>query len=179
MIKSTENFDMVVMFDYTDREDGKEELLGIEELEQTLENVTPVLYIKETESIDVVLVELGTDSVEVANKINNTPTKIISRVVPINTVVGTSQKSIINKIKELSVDLTKPNDTFLIKCYEENKNNINCQKIRKHVMNEFINMDLTFSEKNPKWVVYIEIIGENTGLSILESSDFNENNPIN
>ena len=36
---------MVVMFDYTDCEDGKEELLGIEELEQTLENVnTRVIY---------------------------------------------------------------------------------------------------------------------------------------
>ena len=141
--------------------------------------LTPELYIKETESIDVVLVELGTDSVEVANKISNTPTKIISRVVPINTVVGTSQKSIINKIKELSIDLTKPNDTFLIKCCEENKNNINCQKIRKNVINELKNMDLKFSEKNPKWIVYIEIIGENTGLSILESSDFKENNPKN
>ncbi len=97
MIESTENFDMVVLFDYTDCEEGKDELLGIEELEQTLENVTPELYIKETESIDVVLVELGTDSVVVANKISNTPTKIISRVVPINTVVGTSQKSIIRK----------------------------------------------------------------------------------
>ncbi len=40
-------------------------------------------------------------------------------------------------------------------------------------------MDLKFSEKNPKWIVYIEIIGENTGLSILESSDFKENFNIN
>jgi tRNA acetyltransferase TAN1 len=166
---------MVVMFDYTDCEDGKDELLGIEELEQTLENLTPELYIKETESIDVVLVELGTDSVVVANKISNTPTKIISRVVPINAVVGTSQSSIIKKIKDLSIDLTKADDTFLIKCCNENTNNINCLKIRKNVIKELKNIGLKFSEENPKWIVYVEIIGENTGLSILKSEDFKEN----
>ncbi|MDD3985918.1 MAG: THUMP domain-containing protein [Methanobacterium sp.] len=165
---------MVVMFDYKDYEDGEDELLGIEELEQTLENLTPELYIKETKSSDVVLVELGTDSVAVANKISKTPTKIISRVVPINTVVGTSPSSIIKKIKKLSSEITQANDTFLVKCYEENKNNIKCQEIKKQVINELNDMNLKFNETNPKWIVYIEIIGENTGLNILKSSDFNE-----
>lgn len=165
---------MVVMFDYRDYEDGEDELLGIEELEQILENLTPELYIKETKSSDVVLVELGTDSVAVANKISKTPTKIISRVVPINTVVGTSPNTIIKKIKELSSEITQKNDTFFVKCYEENKNNIKCQEIKKQVINELNEMDLKFNETNPKWIVYIEIIGENTGLNILKSSDFNE-----
>jgi len=165
---------MIVMFDYRDYEDGEDELLGIEELEQTLEKLTPELYIKETKSSDVVLVELGTDSVAVANKISKTPTKIISRVVPINTVVGTSPHTIIKKIKELSSKITQASDTFCVKCYEENKNNIKCQEIKKQVINELNDMDLKFNETNPKWIVYIEIIGENTGLNILKSSDFNE-----
>ncbi len=100
-IGSTEKFDMVVKFNGESKHED-DELLGIEELECALKDMSSDLYIKESECLDIVLVELGTDSVEVAKKLRNSPTKIISRVVPINMVIESNQEAIIKKIKELS-----------------------------------------------------------------------------
>ena len=171
MIKSTEKFDMVVVFNDEDNEDMDEELPGIEEIEHALEDI-PEFYIKESEFLNVVLVELGTDSVEAANKIRNSPTKIISRVVPINAVVETSLESIIKKIIELSLEKTKKNDTFRVNCIVMDNDKVKCSETVKAVVNELDKINLCFNEKDPEWIINIAIIGENTGLSVLRTSDF-------
>jgi len=149
--------------------------MGIEEIEHALENMSSHVYIKESECMNVVLVELGTDSVEAAMKLRETPTKIISRVVPINTVVETNFESIITKVKELSVERTNTGDTFFVKCVVMNENKLRSSDIENAVKEELNKIELKYNEKNPKWNVYVEIIGENTSLSVLKSSDKNEN----
>ena len=64
-INTTEKFELIVIFD---NNDSKEELLGITEIEQTLENVNLKLYIKESECPNVVFVECETNCVEAAKQ---------------------------------------------------------------------------------------------------------------
>jgi hypothetical protein len=63
-IKTTKKFDMIVIFDDSDREEFDEELLGITELENALGNINLNLYIKESECSNVVFVECEIDCIE-------------------------------------------------------------------------------------------------------------------
>ncbi len=147
------------------------ELMGIEEIEDALKNMNSGVYIKESECLNVVLVELGTDSLEAAKILREKPTKIISKVVPINSVVETDLESIITKVMELSKEKTLTGDSFIINCVVRNEDRLISSEIKDAVKKELININLQYNEENPEWHVYIEIIGKNTGLSILKSYD--------
>jgi tRNA(Ser,Leu) C12 N-acetylase TAN1 len=47
------------------------------------------------------------------------------------------------------------------------------QQISNVVKSELRDINLKFDDENPKWVIYIGVIGENTGISILKSNVFN------
>jgi tRNA acetyltransferase TAN1 len=169
-IGSTEKFDMVVKFNGESKHED-DELLGIEELECALKDMSSDLYIKESECLDIVLVELGTDSVEVAKKLRNSPTKIISRVVPINMVIESHKEAIIKKIKELSQGISLPGDTFSVNCTVMNSDTLESTNLKKLVVEELCNIGLNYHEDKPKWMIYVEVIGKNTGLSVLKFAD--------
>jgi len=169
---TTEKFDMVVKFskslDEENYSDTTEEPVGIEEIENGLMDTDPELYIKETEFLDVVLVELSTDSEVSADKLKNSNPKTISRVVPINKVVNTDPYEIVSNLKEMARDKMDPGDSFTMEnplIHEEDKN----EYIMDKAGNILQNLDMNRDNKNPKWKVYVEIIGENTGLSILKA----------
>ena len=148
-------------------------MLGITEIEQTLENVNLKLYIKESECPNVVFVECETNCVEAAKKIKNTPSKRISRIVPINSVLKTNFEDIISKIKNYRLNIIKSGDTFNIICEVMKNSELTEQQIYNVVKTELSDLNLKFDDKNPKWDIYIGVIGENTGISILKSNDFN------
>lgn len=167
-IKPTEKFELIVIFDDSD---SKEELLGITELEQTLENVDLKLYIKESECSNVVFVECERNCVEAAKQIKNTPSKRISHIIPINSVLKTNFDEIISKIRELSLELIESGDTFNVKCDVMKNTELTKDQIIDVVKADLIDLNLKFDDKNPKWQIYIGVIGENTGLSIIKSND--------
>jgi tRNA acetyltransferase TAN1 len=167
---------LVVIFDGEANEDIDGELVGIEELEYALNDMSSGLYIKESECLDVVLVELGTDSVEVAKKLRESPTKIISRVIPINKVVESRLESIIQEIKELSREISKPGEFFSLKCTVMNNEKIEYPILKKSLLDELDKIGLIYNEKTPNWVVYVEVIGDNTGLSVLSFSEMEDYN---
>ena len=173
-ITSTEKFDMVVMLKGKGNEDLDIESLEIDEIENALKNISSEVYIKESECINVILVELGTDSVEVARKLRESPTKIISMVVPINTVVKTNIESILSKVKELSVERINKDETFFVRCVVMNENRLTSFDIENTVIEELNKLELEYNEESPQWNIYVEIIGKNTGISVLKSSDFTE-----
>jgi tRNA(Ser,Leu) C12 N-acetylase TAN1 len=170
-INTTEKFELIVIYDENDNEEV-EELLGITELEETIKNVNLKLYIKESECSNVVFVECERNSVEAAKQIKNTPSKRISRIVPINSALKTNFNDIISKIRELSLQIIESGDNFNIKCDVMKNTDLTEQQIIDAVIAELINLDMKFDNKNPKWEIYIGVIGENTGLSILKSNDF-------
>jgi len=137
----------------------------MDEIEDAFKNIGSV-YIKESECLNVVLVELGTDSVEAAKILRDTPTKIISRVVPINSVVETNLESIITKVKELSFAKTQKGDSFFVNCVVRNEKRLISPDIENVIKNKLIKIELKYDKENPKWYVQVEIIGKNTGLSV-------------
>ena len=165
---------MVVMLKGKGNEDLDIESLEIDEIENALENISSKVYIKESECLNVILVELGTDSMEVAKKLLESPTKIISMVVPINNVVKTNIESILSKVKELSVERINKDETFFVRCVVMNENTLTSCDIENAVIVELNKIELEYNEESPQWNIYIEIIGKNTGISVLKSSDFTE-----
>jgi len=165
---------MVVMLKGKGNEDLDIESLEIDEIENALENISSKVYIKESECLNVILVELGTDSMEVAKKLRESPTKIISMVVPINNVVKTNIESILSKVKELSVERINKDETFFVRCVVMNENTLTSCDIENAVIVELNKIELEYNEESPQWNIYIEIIGKNTGISVLKSSDFTE-----
>jgi tRNA(Ser,Leu) C12 N-acetylase TAN1 len=172
-INSTEKFDMIVMFNEGDNDELDDELLGIKEIKHILDNININFYIKESECADVVLVEFGTNYFEAAIKLMTTPTKRISRAIPINIVVKTNFELILNKVKDLSLEKTNSGDTFFVICDVMNETKLRASDIKNAVKEELINSGLKFDDNNPEWNIYIEIIGGNTGISILRSGYLN------
>ena len=54
-----------------------------------------------------------------------------------------------------------------------NKNKLRAWDKKNAVKEELINSGLKFNDNNPKWNIYVEVIGENTGISILRSGYLN------
>lgn len=170
-ITTTEEFDLIVMFNECANEYLNEELPGILEIEDALKNIDIKPYIKESEFDNVVLVEIGDNFIEATKKLNNTPTKTISRAIPINSVINTDFYDIINKIKELSIEKTRFGDTFRVACDVMSTENLVESTVIEAVKEELTDLNLVFDENDPKWQIHIEVIGENTGLSLLKSAD--------
>ena len=170
-INTTEKFELMVIFDDSDS-DELEEVTGITELEQTLENFNLQLYIKESECSNVVFVECERNCVEAAKQLKNTPVKRISRIVPINIALKTNYDDIISKIRELSLKIIKSGDTFNIKCDVMKNTDLTEQQIKNAVKSELKDLNMKYDDENHKWEIYIGVVGENTGLSILKSNDF-------
>jgi tRNA(Ser,Leu) C12 N-acetylase TAN1 len=51
--------------------------------------------------------------------------------------------------------------------------------IENTVIEKLNKLELEYNEESPQWNIYVEIIGKNTGISILKSSDFTEDNNNN
>ena len=147
-------------------------MLGITELEHALEEGNLKLYIKESECSNVVFAECETNCVEAAKQLKNLTSDRISRVVPIKHVLETNFDDIINKIIELSIEIIQSGDTFNINCDVMDTYELTEQQIKNVVKSELSNLNLNFEDKNPEWEIYIGVIGNNAGLSVLKSYDF-------
>ena len=171
---TTEKFDLVVKFkdslrdENVNDEQNPDELLGIEEIVFALSGKDPELYIKESEFFNIMLVELGTDSMEAAKELNKSNPQIISSIVPINKVVRTDLLEIVNSLGELAVDKMDPGDNFAVDSYVVTNKDIKSKEILNKVEKKLKKLDMNLEEKNPKWKIFVEVIGENTGLSILK-----------
>jgi tRNA(Ser,Leu) C12 N-acetylase TAN1 len=161
---------MIVIFE-DDDEELNEELLGIEEIEHALENINIKFYIKESVCSNVVLVEFGKNYLEAAKKLINSTSKKISRAIPINLVVKTDLDIIIKNIRDLVLEKTDSGDSLCINCEVMYKNNLDAFDIKNAVKDDLIESRLVFDDKYPKWNIYVIIIGENTGISILKTHD--------
>lgn len=91
---------------------------------------------------------------------------------PIKHVLETNFDDIINKIIELSIEIIQSGDTFNINCDVMDTYELTEQQIKNVVKSELNNLNLNFEDKNPEWEIYIGVIGNNAGLSVLKSCDF-------
>ncbi len=87
----------------------------MEEIELALSSYEPVLYIKESQYPNVILVELTMDPEEAVAILKDAPTTVISKVIPIDFVVKTQMDAILEKTWALAREKMNPNDLFVVR----------------------------------------------------------------
>ena len=143
--------------------------MGTEEIEQALQNYEVVLNIKESNFPNVILLDLSLTPLEALKILENSPTTVISKIVPIESVVRTRLDSILEKVVNLAGDKVTSEDSFNVICdlrgrkYIESKEDL-VNRISEELIEKF---NLTLEKNDPDWIVQIEVVGENTGISIL------------
>ena len=144
--------------------------MGIEEIELALSSYEPVLYIKESQYPNVVLVELTMDPKEAVVILSEAPTTVVSKVVPIDAVVKTRMGTILERALLIAGDKMDSNDSFVVRCDLRGREYIESEdELIEAVTNELLNnLDSAVDKINPDWVVQIEVVGEDTGVSVLK-----------
>jgi tRNA acetyltransferase TAN1 len=169
LIKPTETFNLLITLQGHKDENVGEELLGTEEIELILQNYETMVNIKESNFPNVILIDLIMDPLEAVKIIANSPTTVISKVVPIETVVRTKLDSILEKVVNLAGDKVSSGDSFNLICdlrgrkYIKSKDEL-LDRISGKLIEKF---NLSLDGKDSDWVVQLEVVGENTGISIL------------
>jgi tRNA acetyltransferase TAN1 len=174
-IKPVDGFNLLVTVQgHKDSYTG-EELIGIEEIELALSSYEPVLYIKESQYPNVILVELTMDPEEAVAILKEAPTTVISKVVPIDAVVKTQIDSILEKAWVIAREKMNPGDKFVVRADLRGRSHIKSkEELIEVVSNELIDKldetldPLSLNTPNPDWVVQIEVVGEDTGISVLK-----------
>lgn len=168
-MKPTVSFNLLLTFKGHKTQKVGEELLGIEEIEMALEDQKNLFNIKETDFYNVVLIQSDSDPLEIALLLKDAQSTVISKIVPIEMVIRTRQDLILEKVINLCKNKIQPNETFVVRGdirgrgYIESKEELLTtitQEIEEKLM-------LEIDRENPDWVVQIEVVGENTGISVL------------
>jgi tRNA acetyltransferase TAN1 len=168
-MKPTETFNLLVTLKGQKDDNSGEELMGIEEIEKALEGNEKVLNVKESKFPNVVLIDLSMEPLDAVKMIGVAPTTVISKVVLIERVVRTRLDSILEKVNTLAGDRVVADDSFKVICdlrgrkYIKSKEEL-VERIEDMLIEKF---DLKTGVRDPDWIVQIEVVGENTGISIL------------
>ncbi len=170
LIQPKDGFNLLITLQGHKDELAGEEIVGIEEIELALSSYEPFLYIKESEYPNVVLVELSMDPEEAVIILKEAPTTVVSKVVPIDMVVRTRKDVILEKILKIATERMDPGDSFVVRCDLRGRKYIKSkEELIKAISNVLIQkLNVYPDSKNPKWVVQAEIVGEDTGISVLE-----------
>jgi tRNA acetyltransferase TAN1 len=102
--------------------------------------------------------------------LRSTPTTAISKAVPIESVVRTRLESILEKVVNLAALKVKSGDSFAVRCdvrgrrYIKSKENL-INKISDKLVEK---LDLSPNGRDPDWIVQVEVVDENTGVSVLK-----------
>jgi tRNA acetyltransferase TAN1 len=145
------------------------ELMGIEEIEMALQNDEKVLNIKESNFPNVVLIDLAMEPLDAVKLLENAQTTVISKIVLIESVVRTRLDIITEKILDLAGNRIVSGDSFKVICDLRGRKYIKSreeliEKISEEIVEKF---EATVDGSDADWVVQVEVVGENTGISIL------------
>lgn len=172
-INPTEQFNLLVTFKADENFERVTEL-GIEEIIKVLEKDNFSFYVKESEFPCVVMVELKRDPVYAALKLKQASTRTISQVMLIDEVVRTSVKLILEEVMELAKSQMAEGDSFSLKSGLVEEQYVEPKKELFEIVTQGLTQKLNFEcdDLNPEWVVRIEMMSENTGVSILKYKQF-------
>ena len=143
--------------------------MGIEEIDMALQNDEKVLNIKESNFSNVILIDLAMEPLDAVKLLEDAQTTVISKVVLIEDVVRTRLNIILEKIIDLATNRIVPEDSFKVICDLRGRKYIKSreeliEKISEELIEKF---DAKTNGSDADWVVQVEIVGENTGISIL------------
>ncbi|MGC9516272.1 MAG: THUMP domain-containing protein [Methanomicrobiales archaeon] len=172
-MKPTINFNLLVTLKGQKANNVGEELLGMEEIELALQPHESILNIKDSEFANVILLDLSIKPKQALEILRNANTTVISKIVVIDEVVRTRPKLIKDKVLQIADDKINSGQSFVVRCdlrgrkYIESK-----EELKEYVSREVIeNLNIIENDDNPDWIIQIEIIGENTGISVSKPAD--------
>jgi tRNA acetyltransferase TAN1 len=174
----SENFDLLLTLKRYNSRYEDEEFLIMEEIESTLNDEVKSFYIKESEFYNTILVELESDPLEIALKLQNTPINDLSQIVPIEEVVITRPDFITEKVINLGREKMNPGENFVMKCNLRGKRYIKSkEELLKTIIPELIKeLKVEVDKNKADWLIQIEVVGENTGITILRPNDLIKEN---
>lgn len=172
-IKPTEIFNLLITLQGHKDATAGEEFLGREEISMALQAQERELNFKESGFPNVILIDLNMDPYQAVDLLRNNPTTVISKVVPIEAVARTRLDTILEKVLILAGEKLSPENSFRVICDLRGRKYINSPQDLIEVVSTELSEKLNgrINEKNPEWVVQLEVIGENTGLSVLRPGD--------
>jgi tRNA acetyltransferase TAN1 len=143
--------------------------LGIEEIEMALQNDEKVFNIKDSNFPNVILIDLTMEPLDAVKLLDDAQTTVISKVVLIENVVRTRLDIILEKILDLANNRIVSGDSFKVICDLRGRKYIKSreeliEKISEELVEKF---DGQTDGSDADWVVQVEVVGENTGISIL------------
>jgi tRNA acetyltransferase TAN1 len=143
--------------------------LGIEEIEMALQNDEKVFNIKESNFPNVILIDLAMEPLDAVKLLEDAQTTVISKVVLIENVVRTRLDIILEKILDLANNRFVSGDSFKVICDLRGRKYITSrEELIEKISEELIEkVDAIPNDADAEWVVQVEIVGENTGISIL------------
>ena len=128
-----------------------------------------VLNVKESNFSNVLLIDLAMEPLDAVKLIGNAPTTVISKVVLIEKVVRTRLDSILEKVIDLAGDRVVSGDSFRVICDLRGRKYIKSKdELVERISDELIErFNLQYNGPDVDWVVQVEVVGENTGISML------------
>lgn len=143
--------------------------MGIEEIEMALQNDEKVFNIKDSNFPNVILIDLAMEPLDAVKLLDDAQTTVISKVVLIENVVRTRLDIILEKILDLANNRIVSGDSFKVICDLRGRKYIKSreeliEKISEELVEKF---DAQTDGSDVDWVVQVEVVGENTGISIL------------
>jgi tRNA acetyltransferase TAN1 len=174
-----EKFDLLIGFKEVEKLNNDElnivepEILGIEEIELTMNNTKSFFYMKESEFFDIVTLDLDINPVIAIEEFKKTPTKAIKKVIPIDLVVPTINEIILEDVSKLASKKIGSNESFNVKCELRKRRYIkSSQELICQVSDELQEkLNLNYKEKNADWIILIEELGKITGISICKAEN--------
>jgi len=166
---NTEKFDLIIKLEEDTPQEYFEEIV-VEHMEDRLENNDSQYFIKESEYFNIFMVELNENEIKTALKIANASQPTNLEMIPIESVVHTQPENIRKKIIDISKDRIKDGERFIIECNIRGRYIKTREEFIKSITRELIKLNGKPDENNPDWVIHIEVLGENTGISVLKTN---------
>ena len=143
--------------------------MGIEEIEMALQYDEKVLNIKESNFPNVIIIDLAMEPLDAVKLLEDAQTTVISKVVLIEDVVRTRLDIILEKIRDLANNRIVSGDSFKVICDLRGRKYIKSreeliEKISEELIEKF---EAIHDDTDSDWVIQVEVVGENTGISIL------------
>jgi tRNA acetyltransferase TAN1 len=115
------------------------------------------------------MVELTKNDLKTALKLAKTSIHKKYEIVPIESVVLTRPELIIKQIINMSKNRIKDGETFAIRCNVRGRRYIKSkEEFISTIYREIGKLNGRPDDNHPDWIIHIEVIGENTGLSVLK-----------
>ena len=165
-----EKFDLVIELEKKKVPEEFDEYIAIDKLEDKLNDYDQRFYIKESEFYNVFLVELMERNKNIAMELAETSLKKNFEIIPIESVVSSQPEKIVENIVDNSKNKIKNGETFTIKCNIRGSRYIKTNKeFIDSINNELIKTGRKPDNTHPDWIIHIQVVGENTGISVLKN----------